>query len=104
MLEKEGFRSWNSYEQAWGNPTPEYSTDPAQGHPILDREKISTIWTPKSGYWTAYDCLKTTEGALDTKQDGSSILIAGLRCFVLRELGEIVEVPDELCDIITITQ
>lgn len=71
------------------------STNPAQGQPILERERISTSAYADSTNWGAYK--------LD--QDGSkqnwiiaapTMLIAGLRCYVASKLGDEVDVPEEL--------
>lgn len=72
------------------------SSDPAQGQPILERAHISTIWTPKSGHWSGYDCHRTTKDAMERSQDGPTMLIAWLRCYVASKLGDEVEVPEEL--------
>jgi hypothetical protein len=78
-----------------------YSTAWAQGGPIIEREGI------------ALDCLRTCfvidswvaasemvrEGDYDSpviKFTGPTPLIAAMRCYVASEMGEEVEVPDEL--------
>lgn len=103
----------------WFKPT----TNPAQGHPILEREGISVIrcddeyGVDSKGFcnnkripvWCA---LKDQLG-LTTSTDhqsheamyqiceteviyGPTMLIAGLRCYVASKLGDEVDVPDEL--------
>ena len=64
-----------------------YSTDWAQGGPIIEREKIA-LWLNGNDEWTATDGLKTTTGV--------SPLIAAMRCYVASKIGEETEVPDEL--------
>ena len=73
----------------WGfdDDCPEYSTDWAQGGPIIEREKIA-LWLNGNDDWTATDGLKTTTG--------ETPLIAAMRCYVALKLGEETEVPDEL--------
>jgi hypothetical protein len=78
-----------------------YSTDWAQGGPIIEREGI------------ALDCLRTCfvidswvaasemvrEGDYDSpviKFTGPSPLVAAMRCYVASKLGDQVEVPNEL--------
>ncbi len=79
-------------------PSGQYapSTDWAQGGAIIEREKISLVWTPKSGHWTAVHTKLTTEGWEDKKQDGETPLIAAMRCYVASKLGDEIEIPEEL--------
>jgi hypothetical protein len=66
-----------------------YSTDWAQGGPIIEREGIalhlwsSEEWIGDMGDWEAR---------------GSTPLIAAMRCYVASKLGDEVEVPDELVE------
>ena len=67
------------------------STDWAQGGPLIERERIGTLWEARN-VWSA-----------STKWDdpakvfyGKTKLITGLRCYVTSKLGAEVEVPDEL--------
>lgn len=67
---------------------PNYSTDWAQGGPLIEREKIA-VWA-------------TTDGWKAQRSDTSNIttaptpLIAAMRCYVASKLGEEVEIPKEL--------
>jgi hypothetical protein len=68
------------------------STDWSQGGPIIEREKIrlDTTWNFEDGYWSA---------RMDTVGGwwlGDTPLIAAMRCYVASQLGDEVEVPDEL--------
>ena len=67
------------------------TTDWSQGGPIIEREGVG-IWPPDDThpYWSA-----GKEG-LTQATFGPTPLIAGLRCVVMSELGEVVEVPDDL--------
>lgn len=69
-----------------------FSTDWAQGGPILDRELID-VYTqyPCSGPVVWYGRHK---GRI--KGVGPTALIAAMRCFVSYKLGDAVEVPEEL--------
>lgn len=81
------------------------STDPAQGHPIIERDGIATwkngdAWRaahPENAENGYYD---REIGALDVSFDdgvpGPTALIAGMRCRVLHRLGPTVDVPQEL--------
>lgn len=68
-----------------------YSTDWSQGGPIIEREKIGTLWEARN-VWSA-----------STKWDdpakvfyGKTKLIAAMRCYVASKLGDEVEIPEEL--------
>ena len=70
---------------------PTYSTDWAQGGPIIEREKIGSLWEARN-VWSA-----------STKWDdpskvfyGKTKLIASMRCYVASKLGDEVEVPEGL--------
>ena len=65
-----------------------YSTDWAQGGPILEREEIN-LWTEGYAAWEATQYGKWQEW-------GPTPLIAAMRCYVGTKLGNEVEVPDEL--------
>lgn len=63
-----------------------FSTDPAQSWPIIDREKIDIEW--EGDEWIA--------GKAVSWSTGPTSLIAAMRCYVACTLGEDVEVPEEL--------
>lgn len=71
------------------------STDPAQGQPICEREKVEARYVitdhTGAGYWDASN--------LFTDQyhfSGGTELVARLRCHVAGKLGEEVEIPEVL--------
>jgi hypothetical protein len=64
-----------------------YSTDWAQGGPIIEREGLSI--THQVGRWAA----QTDD---DLFAYGPTPLIAAMRCFVASKLGDEVEIPEEL--------
>ena len=73
-----------------------YSTDWAQGGPIIEREKIELKYLGYDNppYWGA---IKFHPASYDRKGAvGPTPLIAAMRCYVASKLGEIVEVPSEL--------
>ena len=74
-----------------------YSTNWAQGGPILNRERISRT-IDHSGLWVAYWSDGYTEGDEGKKwmHCDRSELVAGLRCYVESQLGKEIEVPEEL--------
>jgi hypothetical protein len=64
-----------------------YSTDWAQGGPIIERERISV--TQFGGAWkasTVYQFAIT----------GPTPLIAAMRCYVASKIGEDIDIPSEL--------
>jgi hypothetical protein len=77
-------------------PFPSYSTDWAQGGPIVEREGMG-LWVyqwneqgeAEQG-WYAED----KDG--DHVQAGPTPLTAAMRCYVASKLGDEVEVPDEM--------
>lgn len=84
-------------EFMWFNP----STNWAQGGPIIERE-IGNLWKHNKldpnepDVWTAAAYLKAPDGTMLYYEDGPTPLIAAMRCYVASELGNEVEVPEEL--------
>ena len=78
-----------------------YSTDWAQGGPIVEREKID-LFTEKQSHaesWCASMARYQNEVRLvgwRLHQYGPTPLIAAMRCFCASRLGDEVEVPEEL--------
>lgn len=72
-----------------------YSTDWAQGGPIIDREFICT-----NGDDGAPGCAPSWEASIfddgEVTVSGPTPLIAAMRCYVASKLGETAEVPEEL--------
>ena len=75
-----------------------YSTDWAQGGPIIEREKINLsayeldddgLENPGWQAWPNY-------GMSDWFLSGNTPLIAAMRCYVASKLGDEVEIPEEL--------
>lgn len=69
------------------------SSDWAQGGPIIEREKLDLHWMDNFEAWAA----AKGEGIVAINGYGPTPLIAAMRCYVASELGNEVEVPDELC-------
>ena len=82
--------------------TFDYSTDWAQGGPIIDREGISTRLNHKQAQlWEAYIWLPTQHDQSEADSNsytafGMTPLIAAMRCYVASKLGNEVDVPEEL--------
>lgn len=72
-----------------------YSTDWAQGGPIIEREKIM-IEAPDKEHteWSGYLSDKDDMGI--GYWDGPTPLIAAMRCYCASKLGDEVEIPEEL--------
>jgi len=67
---------------------PKYSTDWAQGGPIIEREKIAVQFGPQ---WTAVH-----HKHLGRFHYGPTPLVAAMRTYVASKLGDEVEVPNAL--------
>jgi hypothetical protein len=78
-----GFKEWGM--NGW-------ATDWAQGGPIIEREGIQ-IQKHRSG-WVALP--EDAQFSEEEYQEGPTILIAAMRCYVASKLGDEVEVPEEL--------
>jgi hypothetical protein len=77
------------------NPT----TDWAQGGPIIEREKISLqrLFFADGGYfamWWPVDAHDQHDRMIHI--EGETPLIAAMRCYVASNLGDEVEIPEEL--------
>lgn len=71
-----------------------YSTNWAQGGPIIEREKLDVCWTLFQG-WVSLRCTAINEADLH-QQEGPTLLVAAMRCYVASKLGDEVDVPEEL--------
>jgi hypothetical protein len=88
--------------QAWcegachDEPFPSYSTNWAQGGPIIEREKINHAWLTKQdlGMEPEHYCVAHSDGSY--ARYGPTPLIAAMRCYVASKLGDEVNVPKEL--------
>ena len=75
---------------------PAYSTDWAQGGPIIEREWLDvTPWPNESEESKRWDCVQHDCNP-PYQQFGPTPLIAAMRCYVASKLGEEVDVPEEL--------
>ena len=82
MYTPERKRSWYTYRP---------STNWAQGGPIIDREKISTL---RYGQWLA--SIPADSTGESSGFYGPTPLIAAMRCYVASKLGDEIEIPEEL--------
>ena len=82
-----------------GPSEPDYSTNWAQGGPIIEREKIALTWYPDDKEWIAgvdFQHPRFSNVIAYEEQYGPTPLIAAMRCYVASKLGEEVDVPEEL--------
>ena len=76
---------------------PSYSTDWAQGGPIIERERITlSCWSIHSTPWKASIEGDTDAGVDLYMEHGTTPLIAAMRCYVASKLGDDIEIPEEL--------
>lgn len=69
-----------------------YSTNWAQGGPIIERERID-IWC----YESDLSLFRANiQGSMKPDQQARTMLLAAMRCYVTSKLGDEVEVPEAL--------
>jgi hypothetical protein len=73
-----------------------YSTDWAQGGPIIERECICVECLFDENAWSAWTPAPERESG-EAYGIGPTPLIAAMRCYVASKLGDEVEIPEELC-------
>ena len=76
----------------------DYSTDWAQGGPIIEREEIGVQCIPagtRKGWW-ALVTSRFHDRSIPDEIHGDTPLIAAMRCYVASKLGDTIEIPEEL--------
>ena len=96
------------YQPDYGPSEPEFSTDWAQGGPIIERDLITVEAQFKSagyecplGQWYWVATMLDACGDMDTDTvdtPGPTPLVAAMRCYVASKLGNTVDIPDSLND------
>jgi hypothetical protein len=85
-----------TFDRVWargGSIERRYSTDWSQGGPIIERERpMLCCDTYGDGKWQA----SILRGPRAWTAYGPTPLIAAMRCFVASELGDEMDVPEEL--------
>ena len=72
-----------------------FSTDWAQGGPIIERENI--VLNPQYPSWaTTMRHAVSAPNTLSLIYSGPTPLISAMRCYVASKLGATVEIPDEI--------
>jgi hypothetical protein len=98
---------WETSDPRYAEPNdPEVfnpSTDWAQGGPVIEREKITLEHLYGAGdtgadVWVAMlTCEDKKFGGVECfEEQGPTALVAAMRCYVGSQLGNEVEVPDEI--------
>lgn len=72
-----------------------YSTDWAQGGPIIEREGINLDNYAKNPKWSAWTPAPDRESG-EAQAYGPTPLIAAMRCYVASKLGDTIDIPEEL--------
>lgn len=99
----DGTLHWSDFDNdnRWQKFDP--SNDWAQGGVIIEKENISIEYMAGAGdagvdVWVATMTFpdKKFGGVAFSEEEGPTPLIAAMRCYVASELGDEVEVPDEL--------
>ena len=85
----------NQIEECCDDPhTPFFSTNWAQGGPIIEQERIS-VEPCFDLKWVAI-CTESPNSAFE--EEGPTPLVAAMRCYVASKLGDEVYMPDELME------
>lgn len=77
-----------------GRTQHHYSTDWAQGGPIIEREIDAIYRTRTSANAVTWEAM--AQGDSDCMGYGTTPLIAAMRCYVASKLGDDVKVPNDL--------
>lgn len=96
----------NYWLEKWVDPERRYlcesaSTNWSQGGPIIEREKITVRHVDldsNGAYWCGQLDTRIAELPWFFETKGPTPLIAAMRCYVASELGDEVDVPDELLE------
>jgi hypothetical protein len=79
-----------SFKNAHAIGRSNYSTNWAQGGPIIEREGIGM------GFGVGIDSDQWEAGYATPEETGPTPLIAAMRCYVASKLGDEIEIPKEL--------
>jgi hypothetical protein len=89
----------NQIEECCDDPhTPPFSTSWAQAGPIIERERMTIEWLKHDEVNSALDVWLATriEGSSIWEALGPTPLVAAMRAFVASQLGDEIEIPEEL--------
>lgn len=88
-----------SVRNGFDDDCPEYSTNWAQGGPIIEREGIAVDCQRCNGKvdgWVACNEIASDENWDANVYYGPTPLVAAMRVYVASKLGDEVEIPEEL--------
>lgn len=84
------------YSSAFGNAYNP-SINGSIAVPIIEREKIDLRWLAKQQMWCCYTHQHHIDGFVNGVGFSSeTFLLAAMRCYVSKKLGETVDIPKEL--------
>ena len=88
---------WLTVDGVADQPLHSYtpSSDWSQGGPLIERERIG-LWANSTGYFAEKRHFGRHHKAGRNYGEGSTPLIAAMRCLVAANLGDVVSVPEEL--------
>ena len=81
------------YDGDWWQPSIDWS----QGGPIIEREGINIERVNHNGRWEAWTPAPERRSG-EAVEQGPTPLIAAMRCYVASQLGDEVDVPNELME------
>lgn len=73
------------------------SSNWAMGGPIIEKQEIALEPMTDSDYGDGWLATRVEHPAV-CMEFGPTMLVAAMRCYVLSQLGDAIEVPDELCE------
>ena len=78
--------------------TMPYSTDWAQGGPIIERERMTLSYNKNGQTYSAHVSRFRQRGMSNRTRwrSGPTPLVAAMRCYVASKLGEEIDIPQEL--------
>lgn len=80
---------------SWDNIPKYYSSDWASGGPIIEKHGFTTMsQQPFSD--VAWSCSASHGHTVCRRVLGPTMLVAGMRCFVVMKLGDEVEIPEDI--------
>jgi len=93
-----GYFVWNAlgHRTKYSKECPAYSSDWAQGGPIIERENIVFGFDDIAPPDKAHIARKPGFITIHNEFYGPTKLIAAMRCYVASKLGDEVEIPEEL--------
>lgn len=83
-------KTWFREQVMAGERYDSYSADWLWGGPLIERERINAFSVQNGESWAAQNDARTRTSY------GATILIAAMRCYVASNLGDEVDVPDEI--------